>query len=85
MSDDLLLVERNGYVVTLTINRPEKRNALNPEIHAALVSGAGVVWSADCVRCRVGHRRDNTGVSCGHRRPKSARNRDVISLEIRSK
>ena len=37
MNDDVLLVQQSGYIATLTINRPEKRNALNPEIHAGLV------------------------------------------------
>jgi len=32
MSEDLLLVERKGNICTLTINRPERRNSLNPEI-----------------------------------------------------
>jgi len=32
MPEDLLLVERKGNICTLIINRPEKRNSLNPEI-----------------------------------------------------
>ena len=32
MSDDVLLVERSDHLCTLTLNRPEKRNALNPEL-----------------------------------------------------
>ena len=35
MTDAVLLVEQQGHIATMTINRPEKRNALNPEIHAA--------------------------------------------------
>src|SRR3954453_2312079 len=32
MSEPALLVERNEHVVTLTLNRPEKRNAFNAEV-----------------------------------------------------
>lgn len=53
MSDELLIVERDGYVVTLTINRPEKRNALNPDIHAALVSNIDRFAEEGEVRCVV--------------------------------
>ncbi|HEY91026.1 MAG TPA: enoyl-CoA hydratase [Dehalococcoidia bacterium] len=31
MSGDLILVEKQGNICTLTINRPEKRNSVNPE------------------------------------------------------
>ena len=31
MAEDLILVQKEGNVCTLTINRPEKRNSLNPE------------------------------------------------------
>lgn len=30
MSDDVLFMEKNGFVATITLNRPEKRNSLNP-------------------------------------------------------
>ncbi|MDQ2648578.1 MAG: crotonase/enoyl-CoA hydratase family protein [Actinomycetota bacterium] len=32
MSDPAVLVERDGHVLTITLNRPEKRNAFNPEV-----------------------------------------------------
>jgi len=32
VAEDLVLVQREGNVCTLTINRPEKRNSLNPEL-----------------------------------------------------
>ncbi len=32
MSEPAVLVERDGYVVTVTLNRPEKRNAFNAEV-----------------------------------------------------
>ena len=34
---DLLLVNKEDGICTLTINRPEKRNALNQEIHSRLI------------------------------------------------
>lgn len=53
MTEDLLLVERDGYVATLTINRPEKRNALNPDIHAGLVRHIDRFAEEGEVRCVV--------------------------------
>ncbi len=53
MSEDALLVEQKGHIATLTINRPEKRNALNPEIHAALVRHIDRFAEEGRVRCLV--------------------------------
>jgi 2-(1,2-epoxy-1,2-dihydrophenyl)acetyl-CoA isomerase len=36
MGDEILLVERDGGVVTATLNRPHRRNALNGELFGAL-------------------------------------------------
>ncbi|MCJ7743502.1 MAG: enoyl-CoA hydratase/isomerase family protein, partial [Dehalococcoidales bacterium] len=32
MAEELLLVQKEGNICTLTINRPDKRNSMNPEI-----------------------------------------------------
>lgn len=37
MSDEHLLAERKGAVLTLTINRPEQRNAISPAVSAGLL------------------------------------------------
>jgi enoyl-CoA hydratase len=39
-SDDHLLVERDGHVVTVTMNRPEARNALSP----SMLEGMAAAW-----------------------------------------
>lgn len=53
MPDNSLLAERRGHVLNLTINRPEKRNALSlsllDEIAATLARNAG----DDGIRCAV--------------------------------
>ena len=53
MSDDVLIVEQNGYVATFTINRPEKRNALNPEIHAQMVRHIDRLSEEGQTRCLI--------------------------------
>jgi enoyl-CoA hydratase/carnithine racemase len=35
--NDVLLTERSGNVLVLTLNRPEARNALNPELKDQLI------------------------------------------------
>lgn len=44
---------QQGQVLTLTINRPEARNALNPEVLEGLISGLGSVPELDDVRVVV--------------------------------
>ena len=53
MSDDILLVEQREHIATMTINRPEKRNALNPEIHAGMVQHIDRMSDEGQVRCLV--------------------------------
>jgi enoyl-CoA hydratase len=40
MADNHLLVERDGHVVTVTMNRPEARNALSP----SMLEGMAAAW-----------------------------------------
>ena len=53
MSDDALIVEQRDGIATFTINRPEKRNALNPEIHAGMVDHIDRMGESGEVRCLV--------------------------------
>ena len=38
MTDNAVLVERDGAVTTITLNNPARHNSLTPEIHAGLIS-----------------------------------------------
>jgi 2-(1,2-epoxy-1,2-dihydrophenyl)acetyl-CoA isomerase len=53
VSDDVLLVERDGAVVTLTLNRPEAMNALNVELKEALRDTLGTLESDRTCRAVV--------------------------------
>ena len=48
-----LLVEDRGSIRILTMNRPEKRNALNTELTRALLAGLRAADEAESVRCVV--------------------------------
>lgn len=48
-----LLVERDGYVVTVTMNRPEARNALNPEMICRMADAWDMIDSDDDVRVAI--------------------------------
>jgi enoyl-CoA hydratase len=52
MADELLYEVRDG-VATLTLNRPDQRNALNGELLSALVEGVKRARDDDEVRCVV--------------------------------
>lgn len=48
-----LLVERDGHVVTVTMNRPEARNALNPEMICRLADAWDMIDDDDEVRVAI--------------------------------
>jgi enoyl-CoA hydratase/carnithine racemase len=52
MSDNIL-VTRDGFVGTITINRPEKLNAMTPEMAAALVAAVTEFNTDDAIRCVI--------------------------------
>jgi enoyl-CoA hydratase/carnithine racemase len=53
MSEDVLLVERDGAVAVLTLNRPKNRNALDPALLEALGSALSKVAADPAVRAVV--------------------------------
>ncbi len=52
MSENIL-VARDGFVGTITINRPEKLNAMTPEMAAALVEAVTAFNKDDGIRCVI--------------------------------
>lgn len=52
MSDNIL-ISRDGFVGVITINRPEKLNAMTPEMAAALVAAVTAFNTDDGIRCVV--------------------------------
>lgn len=52
MSDNII-VERDGMVGIITINRPEKLNSMTPEMAAALVAAVNDFNSDDGIRCVI--------------------------------
>ncbi|HEV3450641.1 MAG TPA: crotonase/enoyl-CoA hydratase family protein [Acidimicrobiia bacterium] len=53
LSTDDCVVEREGPVVVITMNRPEKRNALSPSMLVGLADAYGYVDATDDVRVAV--------------------------------
>jgi enoyl-CoA hydratase len=53
MSDPAVLVERDGHVVTITLNRPEKRNAFNCEMLCRLADAWDMVDADPDVRVAI--------------------------------
>ena len=50
---DALLVERDGYIATLTMNRPEVKNALNPEMLCRLADAWDLIDADEDVRVAI--------------------------------
>lgn len=53
LSEPEVLVERDGHVVTVTLNRPEKRNAFNAEVLCRLCDAWDMVDGDDDVRVAI--------------------------------
>lgn len=53
MSTKHCTVERDGHIVTLTMNRPEARNALSPDMLVGLADGFAYVEETTDVRCAI--------------------------------
>lgn len=53
MSNDSILIEREGFVATIILNRPEKRNSLNPEMLLSIAKCLGELSKDDEVRTVV--------------------------------
>jgi enoyl-CoA hydratase/carnithine racemase len=53
MGTDSILLERAGHVALLTLNRPDKLNALNAELLAELHAALGQLHDDDEVRALV--------------------------------
>ena len=53
MNDQLLLVQTKSNICTLTLNRPEKKNSLSPELVERLRSTLEKLAEDDCVRAII--------------------------------
>lgn len=53
MSEPAVLVERDGHVVTVTLNRPDKRNAFNAEVLCRLCDAWDGIDADDDVRVAI--------------------------------
>ena len=50
MSDPALLIDRDGHIITLTMNRPQFKNAMNPEMLCRLADAWEMINADDEIR-----------------------------------
>jgi enoyl-CoA hydratase len=53
VSEPAVLVEREGYIVTVTLNRPEKRNAFNAEVLCRLCDSWDLIDGDSSIRVAI--------------------------------
>ena len=53
MTQDVVIKEQEGHVLTLTMNRPKQRNAFNSAMWGAMRDGLRDARADDSVRCVV--------------------------------
>lgn len=53
MSEAALLIDREGHIVTLTLNRPESKNSMNPEMLCRLADAWETINADDEVRAVI--------------------------------
>lgn len=53
MSEPAVLFEQEGYIATITLNRPENRNSMTPDVLDGFLDAVESVRNADDVRCVV--------------------------------
>ena len=51
--NDLATLETKAGIARIAINRPDKRNAMNPDVRRALMAAFGAALSDDAVRAIV--------------------------------
>lgn len=66
MNKDMLLIEKKGYVATLILNRPEKRNALYPELLREIRKTFQAFSRTDDIRTVVIRGEGDTAFSSGY-------------------
>ena len=53
MSEELVLIQKEGDIAILTINRPKAYNALNTELVGALGKAVREIAADDAIRCVI--------------------------------
>jgi enoyl-CoA hydratase len=53
MSEPAVLIERDGHVVIITLNRPEKKNAFNPEMLCRLADAWDMIDADPTIRAAI--------------------------------